>query len=254
MKSVVNAIRVVEELASGGASGVGELARRTGIPKSTVQRCLDTLHGQGWIERVPAEDPRTPTAWRISSRFASLVGGDDTAVLVEVARPFLERLRDHTEESVHLTALDGADVVLLERVPGPGAVQVVLPLGHRVPAYAAATGKAILAHFDDAELAVHLPARLHALTSATITTRPELLRELAEVRSRGWATNVGEWERSVVAVAAAIVVDGRPCGAVSVSTTPDRLPPDRVDAVGRDVASTAESIGLAVRSRSTRPA
>jgi IclR family acetate operon transcriptional repressor len=243
MKSVVNAMRVVEELASGGDCGVGELARRTGIAKSTVQRCLDTLHSQGWIERVGVDDPRVPTAWRISAHLVSLVGGDDTSVLVELARPHLEQLRDRTGESVHLAALDGGDIVLLERVAGPGAVQVVIPLGHRVPAYAAATGKAILACFDESELAAHLPARLQALTSSTITNRSALLRELDAVRERGWSTNAGEWERSVVAVAAAVVVDGRPRAAVSVSTTPDRLPPDRVDAVGREVLAAADAIG-----------
>jgi IclR family transcriptional regulator, acetate operon repressor len=247
MKSVVNAMRVVEELAAAGDCGVGELARRTGIAKSTVQRCLDTLHGQGWIERLGGDDPRTPTSWRISRHLTALVRGDDHAVLVDVSRPFLSQLRDQTSESVHLVALDGAEVVLLERVAGPGAVQVVLPLGHRVPAYAAATGKAILAHFDPDELAMHLPARLQALTESTITKRSELLGELAIVRERGWATNVGEWERSVVAVAAAVLAQGRPVAAVSVSTTPDRLPPDRVELVARDVVATARAIGVAVR-------
>ncbi|MFN3219962.1 MAG: IclR family transcriptional regulator [Acidimicrobiales bacterium] len=252
MKSVVNAIKVVEELATGGDNGVGELARRTGIPKSTVQRCLDTLHAQDWIERVPGDDPRVPTTWRLSSRLAMLAGGDDTEAFVTLARPFIERLRDESEESVHLAALEGADIVLLERVPGPGAIQIVLPLGHRVPAYAAATGKAILACLDDTELAAHLPDRLDALTASTITSRRTLLRELSAVRARGWATNVGEWERSVVAVAAAVVVDGRPRAAVSVSTTPDRLPPERLDAVGRQVVATADAIAGAARNRSRR--
>jgi IclR family transcriptional regulator, acetate operon repressor len=252
MKSVVNAIKVVEELATGGDNGVGELARRTGIPKSTVQRCLDTLHAQDWIERVPGDDPRVPTTWRLSPRLAMLAGGDDTETFVALARPFIERLRDESEESVHLAALEGSDIVLLERVPGPGAIQIVLPLGHRVPAYAAATGKAILACLDDTEIATQLPERLDALTSATITSRAALLRELSAVRARGWATNVGEWERSVVAVAAAVVVDGRPRAAVSVSTTPDRLPPERLDDIARQVVTAADAIAAAARNRGRR--
>ncbi|MEV1178630.1 helix-turn-helix domain-containing protein, partial [Nonomuraea sp. NPDC049784] len=47
MQNVLNALRVLEEVAIRQPAGVGELARVLGLPKSTVQRSLRTLHDAG---------------------------------------------------------------------------------------------------------------------------------------------------------------------------------------------------------------
>jgi IclR family acetate operon transcriptional repressor len=242
MKSAHNVLSVVEELAAAGPLGVGELARRTGIAKSTVQRCLDTLATAGWIELAADARPGGLTTWTLSARFAELGRPVSLERFVERARPRLESLAATVGESVHLVMLDGTDVALLDRVPGPGVVQIVLPEGFRVPAYAAATGKAMLAALDPSELAAHLPDRLRRLTASTVRTRAELDAELAMVRARGWATNTGEWEPSVVAVAAPVRRADLPPLAVSVSSTPQRLPPDRTDDIARALLAAARSI------------
>jgi IclR family acetate operon transcriptional repressor len=148
-------------------------------------------------------------------------------------------LSEATGEAVHLTMLEGRHVVLLDRVPGAGPIQVVLPIGHRVPAHAGASGKAILAALDEASLEVFLSEPLERLTAHTIVEPDEFRAELTTIRRQGWATNTGEWDGGVAAVAAAIVVDGRPVGAISVSATPDRLPPHRMMELGPDLVAAA---------------
>lgn len=241
MKSVHNVMSIVEELATNGPLGVGELARRTNMAKSTAQRCLVTLRDGLWIEVANDAGPGATTTWRLSGRFARLIG-PAAPDLAAIAMPDMVALRDAAKDAVHLVELDGTDIVLLQRVPGPGPVQVVLPIGSRVPAYATATGKAILAGLNADDVSTHLPSRLQNLTSSTVSNRKELTKALADIAGLGWATNFGEWESSVVAVAAAIVVDGRPIGALSVSTTPVRLPASRLPELSQQVMKAAQQI------------
>ncbi len=244
MKSVRNAIVIVESLATGGPAGVGELARRTGIAKSTVQRCLETLAEAGWIAgRASTAGGRT--AWDLSSRLRQLTTQRGPIELLAAAQSVMLDLRDRTGDAVHLVELDGLDVVLLDRVTSPGPIQLVIPVGYRVPAYAAATGKAMLAVMESDERNRHLPERLAPLTDATLADRELLDAQLLEIGRRGYAANVGEWDDAVAAVAAAVVVDSQPVAALSVSSTPARLT-DRVDEVGEHVVAAASALSRAL--------
>jgi IclR family acetate operon transcriptional repressor len=242
VESVIKSLRVVEALSDAGEAGVSELARRTTIPKSTVQRCLNTLAEAGWI--VTAGPPTDPagTRWRLSAKVQRIAARVDDRDVRDLARPVMIELRDRTGETIHLTALEDRQVVLLDRVAGTGPVQVVLPIGHRVPAHAGATGKAILAALDLDALDRYLTHPLERLTASTIADADELRGELDEIRRTGWATNRGEWDQGVAAVAAAIVVEGAPVGALSISSTPERLPPERMNELGPLVVAAARRI------------
>lgn len=241
MRSVRNALRVLDELAAAGPLGVGELARRTGIAKSTVQRCLETLAEAGWIEVGFDGGPGSVTGWVVAERIRDLLS-TESPDLLQAATPILHELTRATEEATHLVTLDGDDVVLRLRVAAPGPVQVVLPIGHTVPAHAAATGKAMLAAMDADELADRLRGPRRALTDSTIVDAAALDAELAQIRERGWASNLGEWHRQVAAVAAPVIVGGRPIAAVSVSTTPDRLDAERLPIIAAQVIAAADAV------------
>ncbi|MEM9520033.1 MAG: IclR family transcriptional regulator [Actinomycetota bacterium] len=255
MKSVRNALRVLDELAVDGALGVGELARRTGIAKSTVQRCLETLADAGWIEVAFDGGPGAVTHWTIAERIRHRFT-DGGADLVAAAEPVMRDLTAQSGEATHLVTLDGTDVVLRHRIAAAGPVQIVLPIGHAVPAYASATGKAILSTLALDERQARIPGRRTALTDATVTDAVAFDAELEAIAARGWATNLGEWHAHVAAVAAPVVVDGRAVGALSVSTTPERLAGERLDEVGALVvvaaAAVARRLGVVNSSAPTR--
>ncbi len=240
MKSVDNAMRIVETIAAADAAddtvGLRELVRRTGIAKSTVHRSLMTLRDRGWIE-ADADGG----AWRITTRLRSMLGAVGPSRLRAAAELAMERLAAETGESVHLVVPVDDQVELIHRVEGSNPVQVVLPVGRRVPIGGGATGKALLA------AGVPMPERLPRLTRATITDRRRLADELQRIRTRGWATNRGEWHPYVGAVAAAIIVDGTVVGAISVSATVDRLDAEREQRFGPAVVRAAADIAAALR-------
>ncbi|SDH09270.1 IclR family transcriptional regulator [Nonomuraea jiangxiensis] len=216
MQNVINALRVLEELAGRQPAGVGELARELRLPKSTVQRSLKTLYEAGWIR--PAGG--AVTRWQVTSK-ALQVGRRAELGLRDAAMPVMEELRQRTGETIHLMVPEGDAVVLIERLETDKPLRIVLPLGIRLPLHASANGKAVLAH-----VLAHQErplAELPGYTDTTITDPAALRAELAEVLARGYADNRGEWRSDIAAVAAAVLGSDGPLASLSVSTPASRM-------------------------------
>ncbi|MCC3766157.1 IclR family transcriptional regulator [Streptomyces sp. UNOC14_S4] len=244
MQNVLNALRVLEEVADRQPVGVTDLARAMGLPKSSVQRALVTLHTAEWIQ--PAGD--TPTRWAVTTkalhvgrRAAGELGLRDAAV------PVMEELRRRTDETVHLAVPEGGKVVLIERLETAQPVRIVLPLGQILPLHASSNGKAVLAASPDEVVERYIAEGLPGFTGTTITDPGRLRTELAGIRARGYAANRGEWRADVSAVAAAVVGgadrDGLPVASVSVNVPTSRMTDASRSAFGALVAAAAKTLG-----------
>lgn len=237
--SVVSAIRVLEAVGERQPVGLSELARAVGLPKSTVQRTLLTLAGVGWCG---ADDA---ARWRLTYR-AFAVGNQarDADELRVRALPVLHELQLATGETIHLAAPDGRELVLVERLDTAHSLRAFLPLGHRIPLNASATGQAYLAASTDAVVDAYLAGGpLAPRTSSTVTDSGALRSRLAEVRARGWSVNPEGLSEGIAAVGAAILgADGRPVGALSVSGPTVRMTADVFDTHGRAAADAARRI------------
>ncbi|MEI5102585.1 IclR family transcriptional regulator [Streptomyces sp. PmtG] len=244
MQNVLNALRVLEELAARQPVGVGELARAMELPKSTVQRALGTLHTAGWIRQTPAP----PTRWTLTTK-ALLVGRQATGELGlrDVAVPVMEELRRTVDETVHLAVPEGDRIVLVERLETSQPVRIVLPLGQQLSGHASANGKAILATRSPEAIERYVTGGLARFTGATIGDPEALRAELLAVRARGYALNQGEWREDVAAVAAAVLgPDGTPVASVSINMPASRCDRARLDALGAHVARAAREISTSL--------
>ncbi|MBB5084970.1 IclR family transcriptional regulator [Nonomuraea endophytica] len=235
MQNVVNALRALEEVAARQPIGVGELSRALGLPKSTVQRSLRTLHEAGWIRPAGGE----VTRWLVTTK-ALQVGRRAELGLRDVAMPVMEELRQRTGETVHLMVPEGDAVVLIERLETDKPLRIVLPLGIRLPLHASANGKAVLAHLPG-----ELPP-LESYTSATITDPTVLREELAVIRAQGWAANRGEWRSDIAAVAAAVLGADGPVATLSVSCPATRMTDELRPEYGKLVTESAARIAAAL--------
>ncbi|WP_375429572.1 IclR family transcriptional regulator [uncultured Sphingomonas sp.] len=245
MRPVDLAFQLIELLGIHQPAGVSELARLAGIPRSTAQRTLQALHKTGWIEPAGAET----TDWVISMRAVIATGRTNHALarLRLVALPVMEELRRVTEETVHLTCRFERALVLVERLDGIKPVRYFFPYGGVVPLHATASGQAMLAHFDDAELDLYLKEPLESTTQLTITDRSELEKRIAVARKRGYATGFGGNHRGVNAVGAAIIdrMDD-PVGAISISGPGARLDERRAEEIGGLLVDATRRISMAL--------
>jgi DNA-binding IclR family transcriptional regulator len=91
-------------------------------------------------------------------------------------------------------------------------------VGRRTPLHASSSGKVLLAHLPEPERKQLLARPLEAVTARTVTDPTQLLRQLEEVRARGYATIQGELEEGLNAVAAPVRrLSGEVVAALSVS-------------------------------------
>lgn len=222
-----------------------QICARTGLPKSTAFRVLVNLLQRHYLVETAA-------GYWLSLKmlhFGALV--EDKLDVKQQAAPFLARLRDEVNETVHLAALDGDwRVVYLDKVSTQHAVGLMMSrVGVTAPAHCTALGRAMAAFLPDDEVHTWLHARpLRAYTKYTVTDPDALLGELRAIRLRGYAVDNGEYEVGVRCVAAPIRNhSGAVVAALSVSGPEARLPMPLVGrVVSVQVVQTAQLISHAM--------
>jgi DNA-binding IclR family transcriptional regulator len=197
---------------------LSEIARYSGLPKSTAHRVLFMLIEVGAVEQVPG-------GYQVGLRMFSLGVLPPEAALREAALPHLEELHRVTGHTLHLAILRGADVVYLEKLL-PRGTSVVMPsvIGDRLPATVTGVGKVLLAFSSPEECAAALAGPLPRRTARSLGTLEALERELDAIRERGYALDREEATVGVSCVAVPILTGAggsggsrRAIAAISVS-------------------------------------
>ncbi|NKS83295.1 helix-turn-helix domain-containing protein [Rhodococcus hoagii] len=215
--------------------GVSELARRSGLSKSTAFRILGMLERNHAVERVGSD-------YRLGSELHNLGGrvyAPQHSTVRDVLTPFLADLYEATRQTVHLAVLHGPDVLYINKLYGHRTVASPSRVGGRVPAHCTAVGKALLAYAgqDSEEL---LGSNLTARTSKTITDIGRLRVELSQIRRTGVAFDHEESRDGLVCVGGVVTGAGsRPVAAFSVSGQASRYTPASAEPALRRVCMAA---------------
>jgi len=160
---------------------LAQLATDLALPKSSVHGLCSTLLSRGYLRRRP--DGAFLLGPRVMGLAEAFVAGTDVAQ--EFAALWAtEALPD---ETVILSLLDGGDVVYIGVRNGTRPLGLAFTVGMRLPAYLAATGKAMLAFVEPQRVREIVPARLTRMTAHGMATIDELLRELEQARRRGYS-------------------------------------------------------------------
>ncbi len=158
--AVTRAALILDALAEQASEPMGpsELARRLGLPKSSIANICGALAEAGLVRRVG-------TGFALGRHLAEL-GGAYLATVDQV-QEFYEASRGlptGSEETVQFAVLDGLEVIYLARHDGRQPVQLSSGIGRRLPAFSTATGKAALASLSDEELGQRLAGHQRAPT------------------------------------------------------------------------------------------
>jgi DNA-binding IclR family transcriptional regulator len=202
--AVTRAAGILQLLAENGGlpAGPSELARRLGLPKSSIANISSALAEAGLLRRVG-------TGFALGRGLAEL-GGAYLASVDEVQEFYetCQELPSASVETVQLAILDGAEMTYLARHDGQQPVRLTSQIGRRLAASHTATGKAALATLDDDEVKRRFAGRRPpVMTSRSHATIDALLEDLAIVRQRGWAIDDEETVEGVVCYG--IAVPGR---------------------------------------------
>jgi DNA-binding IclR family transcriptional regulator len=221
VKSADRVLDVLEALAAGpDRPALGELARRLGIPKSSLHGVLRTMLARGWV-RTDATGTRFGLGLRALRVGAAYIDTDDAVALLA---PVLDDLATTFGETVHLGRLDGTDIVYLAKRESVHPLRLFSAIGRRLPAHATALGKALLAQHGDDEVTRLLPSPLARLTGRTLTDLAALLADLAATRSAGFAVDREENSEGIVCVAVPVRPAGHPAGTACVDAISVSVP------------------------------
>lgn len=208
----------------GGSATVTELARATGIPKSTASRTVAELVRRRYLDR-------TSEGVAIGIRLFELGARATTPRrLVAAALPVLAELYNATGEHLNVAIHEGSDMVSVVAVRGrlqPAPSRA----GGRVPAVTTALGKAVLAFTTDESIMQRIT------TSLDLRARHHLEDELVDVRARAVAIDRCETFPGVVGVASPILSPGlSPVAAISVAGPASEMDADRMIPLVRHAA------------------
>jgi DNA-binding IclR family transcriptional regulator len=246
VKSAVRTVELLEYLAGrhDEPARLREIGDALDMPRSSAHALLRTLVAQGWVRCDPSG-----TLYGIGVR-ALLVGTSylDSDPYLPLITPFLDDLRDELDETFHLGRLDGTDVVYLATRESKQYTRISNRVGRRLPAYATALGKALLAERFGTDRDVHVPSALRPLTAKTIVERTTLDNELDEVRVRGFANDDEENTSGLRCFAVPLRYCRPSQDAISASVPVARLTPQRE----RDIVDALRTMGDKV-SRVVRP-
>ena len=237
VQSVHRAFRILEALAVAPA-GVSDMARRIGLPKSTVARLLATLEEAAAVERAP--DGNT---YRIGPALRGLAASiDGSRGLVELVRPSLGRLAALTRETAGFSIAEGSRVHYLAQVESDRNVQVRDWTGELIPMHLVPSGLAMMAHWSSEEVDEYVSGNLESTTAKSITDPDTLIARLRDIKELGHTWGRGEFAEGINSVGAAVVdQDGVVLGAVHVHGPAYRFPvegdDDRVAELVMDAAS-----------------
>ena len=200
-QSVRKAITLLRATAEDRNANVSSLARTAGLPRATALRMIQTLEQEGFLLRIPGDDRVLlgPELLRLARNT------DEQLLLREVSGPIIGELVAIIRETVTLSVIapdGGLDVV--HQVDAPAQLRPQSWVGQRFPLHASASGKVLLATYDDEQLERLLLERLARFTPMTITSAEALRAEVERVREQRYAVAMDEEEEGLAGISTGV--------------------------------------------------
>lgn len=241
VQSVVRALSILDALAEAEAGmTLSALARRVALPPSSAHRLLTTLQREHFV-RFDAE----AKAWHVGVR-AFTVGNAflHSRDVVTLARPYMRRLMEESNETVNLYLLVGSDPVCKAQVQSRIMIRAISKPGGTLHVHRSAAGKAMLSRSSRQEVADIVERRgMARATANTIVRFDRLVEDLARSRVRGFAIDDEEFTPGLRCVAAPIVDEnGVSQAALSVAGPSDRMLDARLMELGRAIGAAARLV------------
>jgi IclR family pca regulon transcriptional regulator len=175
---------------------LAEVARITGLSRAAARRFLITLEALGYIGSTGRQFHLRPPVLDLGYAYLSSLS------LADIAQDHLQILSAELGESCSASVLDDGDIVHIARAPGNRIMSVRIDLGWRIPAYATAMGRVLLAGLSDDAFDHYLDTyERPQVTTATATEAAKLRSLVAAVRRSGYAVVDQELEHGIRSIA-----------------------------------------------------
>lgn len=209
VQSVQRALALLTELNRQRVTSVGELHRRTALPKPTIVRLLETLIAEGFVS-----SDRRLGGYQVTSKVATLSGGFHGApMVIEAARPWAIDLTRKLKWPVALAMLHGDAVfVRFSTIPDSPVSPFHATINMRLSLISRALGRAYLAYCptEERQLLVQMLAASAHSEDRPLNLARTVQHLVRSIRHRGFAERDPNVEpRNSGTVAVPIMADGQ---------------------------------------------
>jgi DNA-binding IclR family transcriptional regulator len=226
---------------------IREIAARTGVPKSAVQRLL-----RGLVDTELVVQDQTTRRYRLGPRTLVLGMAYQRRVNVRgAALPHMTRLRDRTGETVGLSIGVGDEMLHVDQVQSEAELRRTFELGRLYPLWSGAPSRLFLAAMPDADVERIAHDRTPGAVSPVRPPAPDdLIALVRSARADGYAAALEETIVGVNTVAAPVRGEsGQVVATISVTGPSIRFTQDAMDGVLPDLLDTARAVSVEVGGR-----
>lgn len=246
--AVAKAVALLDDLArSADAASISEIARRTELPKSSVADIVSTLSRLGLLSRD--RHGRYLLGHHVVELARGLVGGGRH---IEVFAEGCDAAPEACNETVTLSILDGADVVIVAVRPGRVTLPITARVGLRLPAWSTASGRCFLDALPEAAIAEILASDSSTLAgvSGQLPTARQLAADLARERRQGFYVDDQSTATGMTSFSAPIErgLAGAVIAAVAIACRSDTLSAARLSKLGAAARVIAAEVNRLSRS------
>jgi IclR family pca regulon transcriptional regulator len=161
---------------------LSEVALAVGLTRAAARRFVLTLTALGYLESDGKYYRLKPKTMELGYAYLASIPW------WRYAQRVVDDVGRQTGRACAVGVLDDGDVAYLAYASGANTPHLVHSVGTRLPAYATAIGRALLAGLPDKELDAHLStAHLAALTPFTVTDPEQIKSAIASIHDDGYA-------------------------------------------------------------------
>lgn len=219
-----------------------EIAERADLPVSSVHRLMQPLLSAGLIERAGGQRYRPGGEFLRLARI--LLRNMDVG---QLSRPFLRKLWDEWQETTVLCLYraQAHKGVIVEVVPAPHPLRIVLEPMSEVPLPWGSLGRAIMAYLSAQEQKHALRASpiVGPFSRSRLPSKREMERDLAQIRSQGAAVYRNDSVDLAGVAAPVLRPDGTVVGSVGIILPARRFQARKAAAIMKAVREAAGQIG-----------
>jgi IclR family transcriptional regulator, KDG regulon repressor len=221
-RSVRRALDIFElMLHRGKPLSVTEIVAALHIPKSTAYELVRTLSEAGYVDRTAQGGGLFlgRKLFELGMAYRSQID------LLKEGSQIVEELRDATGETVQLSVLENAMMLVLVKEEGSQSIRIISRIGSRVPVNWAAAGRLLVSDFDDQPLKELLRRTVkQSPTQRAIVDVDKLIPQIRRFRRQGYAIEINEANHHAGCIAAPVIdLSGRCVAAISVVVPEQRL-------------------------------
>ena len=214
--------KCLELLIDKGECGLIEISKELDINKASIHRLLQSLMMMGYVNQDKNSLKYRPS-FKICALSSKILEKNDMAT---ICRPYLKKISEYTNETVHLVKLIDNTAVYIDKVEASSnSIRLISKIGKAIPLYCSGVGKAMLAYMSDEKIEdIFKSSDIKTYTNNTIVDIETLLKTINNVRNNGYALDNEEMEKGVKCIAIAINdFENKPTYAISISAPKDRM-------------------------------